>query len=86
MYLKRRMYYVYIIKANKNSWYYVGFTKNLTKRLIEHNSGKVRSTKSHKPFRLVYAQKVSGAAKARNLEKYLKVRFNKEALLDLLNN
>jgi len=80
------MFYVYIIKSTTKNWYYVGISKNLERRLISHNSGLNRSTKPYKPFRLKFAQMVSNGKSARNLEKFLKVRFNKEALLDLLED
>lgn len=66
-------------------WVYVGFTKNIELRLIEHNSGRVRSTKTYKPFELIFVQIVDNTKIARDLEKLLKVRFNKESLLNLLN-
>ena len=75
--------FVYLIKSINNNWNYVGFTGDLNSRLREHNSGSVKSTKAYKPFRLVFAQIVENRLKARSLEKFLKVRFNKEALLNL---
>lgn len=48
------MHYVYFIKSLKNERLYIGFTKDLKKRLVEHNSGKTRSTKSFCPWKLVY--------------------------------
>ena len=48
------MYYTYVLKSKKDSNYYIGYTESLKKRLSEHNSGKVRSTKYRIPFELVY--------------------------------
>ena len=48
------MYYVYVIKSKNKNWIYIGFTSNLRKRFHEHNLGKVKVTKSRKPFFLVY--------------------------------
>lgn len=78
------VFYVYLIKSTVEKWIYVGFCENLEIRLNQHNSGQVRSTKSYKPFRLLFVQIVKSRNEARNLEKFLKVRFNKEALLNLL--
>jgi len=78
------MYYVYIIKSRKRNWYYIGFTENPDKRLKEHNLGQVRSTNFYKPFDLVFVQLVDNRLKARDLEKFLKVKYNKEALLETI--
>lgn len=48
------MYYVYLIKGLKHSFIYIGSTPDLKRRLIEHNSGKVQSTKFYAPFNLIY--------------------------------
>ena len=77
-------FYVYLIGSTLKNWCYVGFTTNIEKRISEHNLGNVRSTKPYKPFLLLFVQEVRTRIEARNLEKYLKVRFNKESLLDLL--
>ena len=77
-------YFVYILKSTFKNWYYIGFTSNLEKRLLQHNFGSVKSTKFYKPLSLVFAQIVKNTHDARDLEKFLKVRFNKEALLQLI--
>jgi len=48
------MYYVYVLKSQKDENLYIGFTNDLKRRLSEHNSGIVRSTKSRRPFELRY--------------------------------
>lgn len=48
------MYYVYILKSIKYDKLYTGSTKDLKKRLVEHNLGKVQSTKPYLPWRLIY--------------------------------
>lgn len=65
-------YYLYIIKSTRDNNYYIGITKDVEKRLSHHNSGKVKSTKSRKPFLLIYQEKYSSKLIARKREKYLK--------------
>lgn len=77
--------FVYIIRSQSKDWNYVGFTKSLELRLKEHNSGQVSSTKAYRPYTLIFAQLVFDTKQARQLEKFLKVRFNKEALLNLID-
>ena len=78
------MYDVYILKSDCVSWFYVGMSSNTDKRLSQHNAGRVKSTKSKKPFKLIFTKKFNTRAKARDFEKYLKVRSNKEKLLRAL--
>ena len=78
------MYYVYLLKSERYNWHYVGFTSCVVNRLNEHNLGQVKSSKHYKPFELKFVQVVDSRIFARNLERYLKVRFNKESLLQLL--
>ena len=48
------MYYTYILKSLKNNKYYIGSAHNSNKRLVEHNSGKVKSTKLDRPWSIYY--------------------------------
>ena len=50
------MYYVYVIKSVDKSKIYIGYTANLKKRLVEHNSGCVRSTKQCNDWDVIYAE------------------------------
>ena len=44
------MYYVYVLQSIKEKIYYTGFTSDLGRRIIEHNSGQQVSTKGHAPY------------------------------------
>ena len=77
-------YEVYILKSLANRWFYGVGTNNIYRRLKEHNLGKVRSTKTYRPFELVFVQITFSKEESVNLEKYLKVHYNKEALLNLI--
>ena len=47
-------FYTYILRSLKDNGYYYGHTKDIDTRLQNHNSKKVRSTKSRVPFVLHY--------------------------------
>ncbi len=66
------MYYVYILKSKKDNHCYVGSTNDLRRRLLEHNGGTVRSTKSRRPFELRYYESYFDEGDARNREAQLK--------------
>ena len=69
---KGKMYYVYVIKSLKDGRLYKGMTQTLEKRIDQHNKGENRSTKSYKPWKLVYSKGFVELQEARNYEKYLK--------------
>ena len=50
------MYKVYILKSLTKNRYYVGHSKDLALRLINHNQGKVRSTKAYTPWVIIYTE------------------------------
>nr|WP_319776224.1 GIY-YIG nuclease family protein [uncultured Sphaerochaeta sp.] len=66
------MYYAYILKSLKDNRYYYGHTENLTKRLQVHNSGKVRSTKGRRPWKVHYFEEYETKAEANRREMYFK--------------
>jgi len=68
------MYYVYILKSKKDNNLYIGSTSDLRKRLTEHNTGKVKSTKPRLPFSIVYYEAYIFEEEARTRESRLKPR------------
>ncbi|PIR50273.1 endonuclease [Candidatus Peregrinibacteria bacterium CG10_big_fil_rev_8_21_14_0_10_54_7] len=67
----------------QRKYLYVGFTKNLKRRLSQHTNGQVRSTQPHRPFQLLHIEHYSTRQEARNREKYLKSGCGKEWLKSL---
>ena len=66
------MFFTYIIKSDVDGSYYYGHTKNLEWRIKEHNGGRVRSTKSKRPWRLHYREEFSTKSEAYRRELYFK--------------
>jgi putative endonuclease len=48
------MFYVYVLNSKKYNELYIGSTNDLKKRIVEHNTGKVKSTNTKKPYKLIY--------------------------------
>ncbi|KKR50866.1 MAG: Excinuclease ABC C subunit domain protein [Candidatus Curtissbacteria bacterium GW2011_GWA1_40_16] len=71
-------YFVYVLQSLKDKKYYVGQTYDIEKRLIEHNSGLVRSTKSRTPFVLVGTEVYETRSEARWVEYNLKRHGDKK--------
>ncbi len=74
------MWYVYILRSAVDTNLYVGSTNDIGRRLAEHNSGKVDSTKNRVPFNLEAYFAVKDQSKAIELEQYLKTGSGKALL------
>ncbi|MBI2673687.1 MAG: GIY-YIG nuclease family protein [Candidatus Zambryskibacteria bacterium] len=67
------MYYVYILKNLKTKNLYIGYTRNLRRRINEHQSGKVYTTKRlGRDVDLVYYEAYKNEDDARDREKSFK--------------
>jgi len=58
------LYWVYVLQGSKDSRFYTGVTSDLRRRIREHNSGKVRSTRTRCPLFLVYTETFETKTKA----------------------
>jgi putative endonuclease len=74
------MYFTYVLKSESDKKFYIGFTENLTKRLGDHNNGRVDSTRGRRPFELVYYEACKSREKALKREKYFKTGFGRRFL------
>ena len=74
--------YTYILKSEVDNKFYIGSTRNLEERFKRHNSGKVRSTKSRKPFILLYSEEFSDYPSACKRELFLKIGVGRKWLKD----
>lgn len=70
------MYYVYLLKSERNDQLYVGSTKDLKTRLKRHNNGKEFTTKKFLPWKLIYYEAFETEHLARMREKKLKQHGN----------
>ena len=66
-------YYVYMLKSiEKKSVTYVGYTKDLSKRIKLHNSGKGAKFTRGRQWRLIYKEKCATKNQAISREYYIK--------------
>ncbi|MFQ6612472.1 MAG: GIY-YIG nuclease family protein [Fidelibacterota bacterium] len=80
------MWNVYVIRSLKDGFIYYGMSENVSNRLKAHNRGKVRSTKAHRPFELVYSEPVGDRQVAREREKYFKSGAGRRFIKRLLKS
>ena len=67
------MYYVYMLKSKSiKPVTYVGYTKNLKKRILLHNSGKGAKFTRGRKWILIYKEKFNSKKEAISREYYIK--------------
>ncbi len=66
------MFYTYVLESIIDSKRYVGYSRDLRRRLDEHKIGLNRSTKPRRPFKLVYYEACLNIVDAKRRETYFK--------------
>ena len=79
------MWTVYILKSISTGKFYIGCTSDLNRRLDEHNAGRNLSTKSRRPWSLVYSETFAEQDPAYAREKQIKSYKGGNAFRSLLN-
>jgi len=69
------MFYVYVLRSKHDGMLYTVFSTDLKKRFIDHNEGRVKSTKTRGPFELLYYEACRQLPDALRREKYLKTTY-----------
>ena len=74
------MYKIYVIQSLADKRIYIGMSQNPEKRLLDHNNGRVFSTKGHRPWKIIFQEDVGSREKARKKEKYYKSGCGRESI------
>ena len=69
---------IYVIKSVNRNYIYIGITNNTKRRVEEHNSGKSKTTRSYRPFVVLFTEEYQDRPTARKREIYLKSGCGKE--------
>ncbi len=80
------MFYVYILQSDFDKTYYIGFTQDVAKRLLQHNNGKSTYTKRKMPWSLVYVEEYLSKSDALKRERFLKAQRNHEFYENLIRS
>ena len=78
------MFWVYVLKSEKDGRLYKGLSQNIEKRLLQHNIGANRSTKGFRPWFLVFKKSFETRIEARDYERFLKSGIGREFLKNLI--
>ena len=74
------MFTVYVLHSTKYDRLYIGQTKDIDRRLIEHNSGLSKSTKHYLPWKLIHTEVFNTRAEAMKREKELKTHAGRNSI------
>lgn len=72
------MYYTYVLSSIGHNRIYIGISNNPNRRLLEHNAGETKSTKTFRPYKIILIEKHPNRILAREREKYLKSGCGRE--------
>ena len=75
-------YFVYVFKCVTGE-YYKGTSNSISRRLKDHESGKVDFTKNKLPLKLIHVELCSTRKEARKLEKFLKSGYGREIIKEI---
>jgi len=79
-------YFVYILRSKKDSSFYIGYTKDLERRIREHNETRSKFSARKSPWELFYYEEFSDKGDAIRREKFLKKQKNRAFYERLRNN
>jgi len=78
------MYFVYILYSKKVRKLYIGFTRNLSKRIKAHNEGKSSATKNWLSLILIYAELYRNKKDALRRERFFKTGWGRRYVRKIL--
>ena len=76
--------YTYILFSDKTQKFYIGSCENMDSRLARHNTGATPSTKSGRPWTVVYFELFPSKTEALAWEKYIKSMKSKYYIQKLI--
>ncbi|GIW62494.1 MAG: hypothetical protein KatS3mg091_001 [Patescibacteria group bacterium] len=77
---RKKFFYIYVLRSLKDKKLYIGKTKDLKRRVKEHNAGKVKATKNRRPFELVYYEAYTNKDQWSQQEHFYKTGIGRETL------
>jgi len=66
------VFYVYVLRSESDSGFYIGFSTNLRARLRQHQDGESLATSHRGPWKLIYYEAYTEREDAEGREKFLK--------------
>jgi len=80
------MYFVYVLRSQKDKLLYIGFTDNVESRVLRHQAEEVPATKFRRPVELIFFEAYMTKSDALRRERYFKTAKGKAALKIMLKD
>jgi putative endonuclease len=78
--------HLYILFSEKIKKYYIGSTTDIERRIIDHNRGKEKFTKTGMPWVIVYTEIFEDLIDARRRELYIKKQKSRKFIEALISS
>ncbi len=78
------MIFTYVLYSVEFDRSYTGMTKDVEKRLKQHNKKENKSTKAYVPWELIHVEHFNSRIEARAREKYLKSGIGREYIKSII--
>ncbi|HZK06920.1 MAG TPA: GIY-YIG nuclease family protein [Bacteroidales bacterium] len=75
----------YILQSEKNGRFYVGSSDNLNRRILEHNSGQTKSTKTGKPWKILFSFDFDDSIAGLKAERRVKALKSRKIIEKIIN-
>jgi len=79
------MYFVYIIQSELDSSFYIGYSRDVTRRLEKHNTATKGYTARKKPWIVRYTEELNTKTEALKRERFLKRQKSKSFIQSLIS-
>jgi len=80
----QKFYYVYVLWSHKDKKFYIGYSDDVDRRVLEHQRGANISTAKRLPVRLIFFEAYVSKKDALRREKYFKTTKGKTTLRQML--
>ena len=78
-------HFVYILYSESRNKYYIGSSDNPKERLIRHNAGATQSTKTGRPWKIIFTEIYDSKTEALKQEIHLKKMKSRVLIEDLIH-
>ncbi|HCC22810.1 TPA: excinuclease ABC subunit C [Candidatus Falkowbacteria bacterium] len=80
----KKFYYVYVLQSLKDNKFYIGYSAEVDRRVLEHQRGENVSTAKRLPMILVFYEAYLSKKDALRREKYFKTTKGKTTLRQMI--
>lgn len=80
------MHGIYVLRSKKDGGLYVGYSAKIRERFVEHQKGRVISTRDRRPWEVIYCELYKNSRDAMQRERFLKTGWGRNYIKKVLSN